>query len=174
VKLHEAGHLRVPVSQFAGERDAIRGEIEARGYNDRLGTYVSTLDGDELDASLLALAIHGYADPAGARMRSTCDRLRERLGANNLMYRYVEDDGLPPGEGAFGICAFWEVQCRAMRGDRSAAVGQFEGLLHCANDVGLFAEETDPDTAAALGNFPQGLTHVGLIAAALSLQERQQ
>jgi GH15 family glucan-1,4-alpha-glucosidase len=173
VKLHEAGHLRVPVSQFAGERDAIRGEIEARGYNDRLGTYVSTLDGDELDASLLALAIHGYADPAGARMRSTCDRLRERLGANTLMYRYVEDDGLPPGEGAFGICAFWEVQCRAMRGDRSAAVGQFEGLLHCANDVGLFAEETDPDTAAALGNFPQGLTHVGLIAAALSLQERQ-
>jgi hypothetical protein len=45
------------------------------------------------------------------------------------------------------------------------AVRQFESLLKCANDVGLFAEETDPSSRAALGNFPQALTHVGLINA---------
>ena len=173
LKLQDAGHLRVPVNEFTAERDAIRAEIEARGYNTRLETYVSVFDGDALDASLLALAIHGYADPTGSRMESTCCRIRERLGADSLLYRYVEDDGLPPGEGAFGICGFWEVECRAMRGARSAAVRQFESLLHYANDVGLFAEETDPSTGAALGNFPQGLTHVGLINAALSLQENR-
>ena len=44
-------------------------------------------------------------------------------------------------------------------------------MLGDANDVGLFAEETDPDSGAALGNFPQAFTHVGLINAALTLSE---
>lgn len=103
-------------------------------------------------------------------MRSTCDRIRERLGAGSLLFRYRENDGLPPGEGAFGICGFWEAECRAMQNQRPTAVEQFEDLLQMANDVGLFAEEVDPEHHAALGNFPQGLTHIGLINAALSLQ----
>ena len=171
LKLHDAGHLRVPVAQFRKERDALRAEIETRGYNERLGSYVSVLDGNEVDASLLVLAIHGYADADSPRMRSTCDRIRGHLAAGNLLYRYKEDDGLPPGEGAFGICGFWEVACRALQQDTTAAVTQFESLLTYANNVGLFAEQIDPDTGAALGNFPQGLTHIGLINAALSLEK---
>ena len=46
-------------------------------------------------------------------------------------------------------------------------------MLSCANDVGLFAEEIDVGTKAALGNFPQAFTHVGLINAALALAQPQ-
>jgi GH15 family glucan-1,4-alpha-glucosidase len=50
--------------------------------------------------------------------------------------------------------------------DARTAFGQ---TVAYANDVGLFAEEIDPATGRALGNFPQTFTHVGLINAALSV-----
>jgi GH15 family glucan-1,4-alpha-glucosidase len=173
LKLHESGHLRVPANEFQQNRDAIRNEIERRGFNRRIGSYVSTLDGDEVDASLLTLALHGYVEAAHPRMRSTCSRIRACLGADSLLYRYREDDGLPPGEGAFGICSFWEVENLVRQGRQTEAAGQFDTLLAFANDLGLYAEEIEPVSHRALGNFPQALTHVGLINAALAFAAHQ-
>lgn len=44
----------------------------------------------------------------------------------------------------------------------------FEHMLGFANHVGLHAEETG-HRGEALGNFPQALTHLALIRAALNL-----
>jgi GH15 family glucan-1,4-alpha-glucosidase len=172
LRLHASGHVRAPVEDFRREREAIRAEVERRGYSTALDTYVSVFDGDTVDASLLLLARYGYTEPTSRRMRATCARLQERLGTDGLLYRYREsDDGLPPGEGAFGIASFWAVECRAKQGEVDEATAAFEHLCSLANDVGLFAEEIDPATGAQLGNFPQAFTHVGLIDAALSLAE---
>jgi GH15 family glucan-1,4-alpha-glucosidase len=117
-------------------------------------------------------------------MKATYRRIRERLGASDgLLYRYHrdtpvlpgDDHGKPssPGEGAFGISSFWGVEYLALGGGRAEeACELFEQLCQYANDVGLFAEEIDPGTGAALGNFPQAFTHVGLINAALSVANR--
>ena len=51
------------------------------------------------------------------------------------------------------------------------ATQAFEHLLSYANDVGLFAEVIDSETSAALGNFPQAFTHIGVINAVLMLAE---
>jgi GH15 family glucan-1,4-alpha-glucosidase len=172
IALHKSGHLKAPRDRFAKERDAIRAAVEDRGYSRRLESYVSVFDGDRVDASLLLLGRYGYVDPISPRMEGTCARVHERLSTNGLLYRYLgDDDGLPPGEGAFGICSFWSVDCRCRQGAVDAAVATFEHLCTLANDVGLFAEEIDPRTGALLGNFPQAFTHVGLIDAALTLAE---
>jgi GH15 family glucan-1,4-alpha-glucosidase len=173
IEMHEAGYLDVSVDLFRANRDEIYKEIEAHGYNERIGSYTRTFDGDEMDASLLTLPLYGYIEGTNPRMRSTCARIHEKLALDGLVYRYETgtDDGLPPGEGAFGICSFWAVECVARNGNVRAAAHAFEQLLAYANDVGLFAEEIDPHTGAALGNFPQAFTHIGLINAALTLGE---
>jgi GH15 family glucan-1,4-alpha-glucosidase len=171
ITLHESGRLRIDSDQFRSERDAIRTAIETRGYNPRLDSYTRLFDGDDLDASLLTLPLYGYREGTHPRMQATFQRIHASLARDGLVYRYQTDDGLPPGEGAFGICSFWAVECRAKGGDLEGATEVFARLLACANDVGLFGEEIDPETGAALGNFPQAFTHVGLINAALTLAE---
>jgi GH15 family glucan-1,4-alpha-glucosidase len=169
ITLHERYGLRLDVDRLHAERAAIRAAIETHGYNQRLGSYTRVFDGTDLDASLLTLPIYGYLAGTHPRMHATCQRIHEHLARDGLVHRYQTDDGLPPGEGAFGICSFWAVECRAMGGDVEGATRAFERLLTCANDVGLLGEEIDPDTGAALGNFPQAFTHIGLINAALTI-----
>ena len=173
LELHEEGQLRhVPVELFGKNRALIREDIERRAWNPRLQSYVAELDGDELDASTLLLVWYGFEPAASERMRLTYERIRERLGAQNgLLYRNRSTPS--PEEGAFGICSFWGAECLARGGGSvEQASSVFEALCGYANGVGLFAEEIDPMTGAALGNFPQAFTHVGLINAALSLSER--
>ena len=73
-----------------------------------------------------------------------------------LLYRYPPgDDGLPGGEAAFGICSCWLSEFLARAGRLDEAVASFDHALRFANDLGLFAEEIDPESGAALGNFPR-------------------
>ena len=171
IQMHEAGQLRVCVNEFRATCEAVRAEIEARGYNEDLASYTRTFDGDEMDASLFVLRLYRYVDGQHPRMQSTCARITEKLERQGLIYRYEAhtNDGLPPGEGAFGICSFWWVECLALGGNVERGTEAFERLLTFGNDLGLFAEETDPGSGAALGNFPQAFTHIGLINAALRL-----
>jgi GH15 family glucan-1,4-alpha-glucosidase len=171
--LHEQGHLkRAPVELFAKNRALIRKEVEDRAWNTRLRCYTAQLDGEALDASTLLLSWYGFEPASSERMRQTYERIRERLGAGDgLLYRYRLAES--PEEAAFGICSFWGAEYLALGGGSlEEARALFQILCGYANEVGLYAEEIDPATGDAVGNFPQAFTHVGLINAALSLSER--
>ncbi len=124
--------------------------------------------GEELDASLLMMAIARYHEPGHPRMLATIDAVRAHLGTGPFLYRYTGDDGLASREGAFLCCSFWLVEALALSGRRDEAAELMEKLLGFANDVGLFAEEVDPATGELLGNFPQGLVHLALVSAAMA------
>jgi GH15 family glucan-1,4-alpha-glucosidase len=173
IELHERGLLRrAPVDELRATRDAIRHEILTRAWNDRIGSYVATLDGDDVDATLLLLPWYGFEPADSPRMRGTWRRIEERLGAGDaLLYRYRSGDS--PGEGAFGISSFWAAEYLALAGRADEAEARIAAVSRYANDVGLLAEEIEPRTGAALGNFPQAFSHVGLINAAVSLERQR-
>ena len=98
------------------------------------------------------------------------------LVSGGLVFRYdVEKtpDGLKGTEGTFNLCTFWLVEAltRASRDDSQRLEDArllFEQMLGYANHLGLYAEQTGAQ-GAALGNFPQALTHLSLISAAFNL-----
>ena len=172
--LHKRGLVKgLSVERLAQTRERIRSDIEQRAWNSKLEAYTQVLDGETLDANVLLLPMYGFEDATSERMRQTHQRLREKLCPKfGLMYR----DGRTETrcEGAFGICSFWEANFLARCGDLNEARRVFDAVLEYANDVDLFAEEIDPETGDALGNFPQALTHLALINAALSLRDAEE
>jgi GH15 family glucan-1,4-alpha-glucosidase len=103
-------------------------------------------------------------------MLSTIERTKaELLSKEKFLYRYLADDGLEGGEGAFLICSFWLVKCLALAGRGSEAERLMESLVKHANHLGLYSEEIDPNTGEMLGNFPQAFTLMGFITAAVTL-----
>jgi len=172
VRLGERGMLRgAPIERYRQESNLIRRQIEERAWNEQIQSYVSVLDGQELDASLLLLSWYGFAEAGSPRMRSTYQAIRQQLAsANGLLFRYRKEKI----EGTFALCSCWEAEYLALGGGSLAeAHDRFADLIKYKNDLGLYGEEIDPTTGAALGNFPQAFTHVGLIGAALSISQRE-
>ncbi len=153
------------------ERDALLESFNREGYDAQVGAFVQSYGSTALDASVLRLPIMGVVDAKDPRMQSTVRHIESRLMRNGLLYRYRIDDGMKGEEGAFAACGFWLVDNYVLSGRVEEARAAFEHLLSFANDVGLLAEEIDPDSGALLGNFPQAFTHIGLINAALRLAE---
>jgi GH15 family glucan-1,4-alpha-glucosidase len=158
-------------ARWASEAAAIRRFIEERCWSATKQSYVWYADTDELDASLLLLAIERYDQPDAPRIGMTIEAIRRELASGVLLRRYTGDDGLIRGEGAFVCCSFWLAEALAISGRRHEAEQLLNDLLALANDVGLYAEEIDPTSRAFLGNFPQGLVHLALISAAIALEE---
>ena len=170
--LAERGDIRDDrVESWAREREAIRDFVETHCYSSRLGSYTRAAGDDTVDASLLLGVLAGYDRADASRLVGTVDAVRAELGNGALVHRYVGDDGLPGEEGAFVACSFWLVEALARQGRVDDAAALMDELVGMANDVGLLSEEIDPDSGAFLGNFPQGLSHLALINAAVAVAE---
>ena len=157
---------------WRAQRDELGDDLRRHGYDHRLGAYTAAYGSGDLDAAVLVLPLVGVEPAGSARLDTTIDAIRARLGAGGpLLYRYVGDDGLPGREGAFLPCSFWLVQALARTGRVDEAEDLFAELVPLGGPLGLYAEEMDPTTGAHLGNFPQALTHAALLQAALALED---
>lgn len=161
------------LTRWIKTRAEIRRCILNRGYNENIGAFTQSLDDVELDATALLIPVVGFLPPTDARIRSTVERIQERLTVNGLVYRYLADDGLPGSEASFAICSFWLVDNLALAGRLDEASELFERLLNYASDLGLFSEEIDPQSGSLWGNYPQGFTHLALIRSAFHLAKAQ-
>ena len=159
------------------ERDRIFASIMKDGWDENQQSFTQSFGSKSLDASNLMMPIVMFIAPKDPRMLSTLDRTMETLVSDNLVYRYelvgelATEDGLTGREGTFSMCTFWLVDALARADRLEEARFIFEKMLTYANHLGLYSEEIS-STGSALGNFPQAFTHLGLISAALHLDEK--
>lgn len=169
LKLCERGNLQADIVGWRKARDEIRQAILSEGFNTDVGAFTQSFRGQALDASALMIPIVGFLPASDPRVLSTMEQIKERLTSHGLVYRYLNEDGLPGNEAVFAVCTFWLVDNLALSGRLQEAVALFEKVVSYANDLGLLSEELDPVTGELLGNFPQGFTHLGLIRSAVRL-----
>jgi len=158
-----------------GEEEEIRAAILEHGWSNAAGAYTQAFDGDDLDASNLMLAITGFLSGDDPRMKATIDATATRLtDQRGLVYRYLAHDGLEGEEGTFLLCTFWLAQAQALAGELDQAKATFERAVATINDVGLLAEEVDPEGGEMIGNYPQAFSHIGLVNAAWAIAQAEQ
>jgi GH15 family glucan-1,4-alpha-glucosidase len=166
-----------PVDRWRKIRTQIHREVCEKGFDGELNSFTQSYGSKRLDASLLMIPLVGFLPADDPRMVGTVAAIERVLVRDKLVYRYTHDedaravDGLPPGEGAFLPCTFWLADNLALQGRQGEAEEIFQRLLDLRNDLGLIAEEWDPETRRQLGNFPQAFTHVALVNTAFNLSE---
>jgi GH15 family glucan-1,4-alpha-glucosidase len=168
-------------TRWLGIRDQIYQEVMSQGWDPKRKSFVQSYGSTDLDASLLLMPLTFFMAPSDPRMLATIDAIRQPvsaggLSAGGLLYRYTAkavSDGLQGSEGTFNMCSFWLVEALTRAGRRDPerleeARLLFEQMLGYSNHLGLYAEQTGI-SGEALGNFPQGFTHLALISAAFNL-----
>jgi GH15 family glucan-1,4-alpha-glucosidase len=169
-----------PVDRWREIRAEIHRDVCEHGYDPELNSFTQFYGSKRLDASLLMIPLIGFLPAEDPRMVGTVAAIERDLVRDGFVYRYQHDeegrsvDGLPPGEGAFLPCTFWLVDNFALQGRIAEAEELFQRLLDLRNDVGLLAEEWDPEAKRQLGNFPQAFTHVALVNTAFNLDRQEQ
>ena len=168
VWLHDAGQISGPKDRWEKNRRLIEEWVAKHGWNERLGAYVMYPGSKKLDTSILLHSGTGFDD--GPRMDSTIDAIRAELAVGPLVYRY---SGIQEEESPFVACSFWLAGALAKVGRVDEARAQMDAMVDRANDVGLFSEMISEETGEFMGNLPQGLSHLALIQAALTIEEEQ-
>jgi GH15 family glucan-1,4-alpha-glucosidase len=173
VKAVERHRLDGDVDHWRELRDAVREEVLERGYHAGRHAFVQHYDTDEVDASLLMLPIVGFVEGDDLRMLGTIEAIEHDLTRDGLLLRYRTSsgvDGLAGDEHPFLACSFWLVSAYALAGRHDDARRLFDRLCGLTNDVGLLSEEYDAKQGRMIGNFPQALSHLTLVQAALRLR----
>ncbi len=169
-----ADHLGLPErfrywSALAGE---IHETICKRAWNDEIGAFTESFEGDQLDAGLLLMVEVNFIQPSDPRFQSTLDAVEKALRRGYHMFRYATADDFGTPRNAFNICTFWYIDALARVGRTEEAREIFESILSCRNTLGLLSEDTDPATGELWGNYPQTYSLVGIINAAMRLSRR--
>ena len=172
-RLAERGLIPDRSERWREQADEIREFVDANSWDAERSSYVRASDLRELDASLLTMAILCYDDPESERLRGTIAAVERELREGPYVYRYRGEDGVVGDEGAFLTCSFWLADALARQGRVDEAGELMQELVGLANDVGLYSEEIDPGSREFLGNFPQALTHLALVNAAIAISDAE-
>jgi GH15 family glucan-1,4-alpha-glucosidase len=174
IRLAETHGRPAPRQHWIEQRDALYNQVMQRGWNTQRGAFVQHYDDTVLDSSLLRMPRVRFVTPQDPMWLSTLRAMDDELVSDSLVYRYdpgASPDGLRGSEGTFSLCTFQYVDALARAGRLQDARLTFEKMLTYGNHLGLYSEEIG-STGEHLGNFPQAFTHLALIDAATTLNQK--
>jgi GH15 family glucan-1,4-alpha-glucosidase len=166
--LAELRGRRELAAEWRASADAIAADVLAHGVSDR-GTFREHYESDDLEASLLVIALVGFLPRHDERVRKTVLAIERDLAAGGLVLRRRARPSDPIVGESVTVCSWWLVAALATIGEVDRARSRAERLLAYASPLGLYAEHLDPASGRQLGNFPHALTHLALIDGLLRL-----
>ncbi len=162
-----------PYGKWKKIENEIKNDIIKNGYNQKINSFVQFYGSDTVDASLLRLPIMDFLPPDDKRVRGTIEKIEKELMVNGYLFkRYIEDDGLKSRDNAFLLLTFWYVEDLVLMNRTEEAQRILDNILEKSNHLLLFSEEIDFETGELIGNFPQGITHIGVIRSIIKLNEK--
>lgn len=159
-----------PYRKWRAIADEIKEDILKNGFDPELNSFTQFYGSKETDASLLRIPLLDFLPVNDKRFIGTMEKIdRDLRVTDHLFKRYREDDGLSGQDNAFLLLSFWYVEVLIRMNRLEEAKDIFDSLMDRANHLGLFSEEIDFATGEQLGNFPQAITHLGVIRGAVFL-----
>jgi GH15 family glucan-1,4-alpha-glucosidase len=154
---------------WAGRAAAVRKAIEERAFDDKLGRYAASFEGEELDASLLQLVDLRFLSHDDPHYRATFTAIEHELRRGSHLLRYAIPDDFGAPQTAFNFCTFWFIEALHLAGRTEEARSLFEEMLSRRTHAGLFTEDISFADGELWGNYPQTYSLVGLINCAVLL-----
>ena len=161
--------LAVRVDLWRERAQHIRRIIETRAWRPETGNMSATMEGNQLDASLIQLLDLRFFSPDDPRFQGTLKAVEHGLRRGPYMLRYATEDDFGIPRTAFNFCTFWLIEALHIMGRQAEARSLFEEMLSRRTAAGLLSEDIDPETGELWGNYPQTYSLAGLINCALLL-----
>ncbi len=153
-----------PYVEWKLTENEIKEDILKNGYNTTINSFTQYYGSNNTDASLLLMPLMDFLPPDDDRITGTIKKIENDLMYDNYLFkRYSGDDGIKGDDNAFLLLSFWYIEDLIKMGRIKDAKNVLELILNLSNHLMLFSEEIDLNTHDMLGNFPQAITHLGVI-----------
>lgn len=170
VEMAKALKLSAPIDLWKSHEERIKNDILEHGFNKEINSFTQYYGSEIVDASLLRLPLLGFLPPDDPRIVGTMDRIERDLMVDSYLFkRYNIADNFNFPDNGFVLLSFWYVEDLIIMGKIKKAKHTLDKILSHTNHVGLLSEEIDFNTGKLVGNFPQALSHLGLIRSAVRL-----
>ena len=161
-----------PYSQWQKNADLIRESILANAVDRKTNSFAQYYGSQNTDGALLRIPHFGILPPNDGIIQSTVKRIEDELMTKDFLFRrYTNDDGLKCPDNAFLLLSYWYVEDLVLMREYEKAREVFDHLQKFSNHLYLMSEEVDLESLEPIGNFPQAMSHLGLIRAAKRLND---
>ena len=170
IEMSKKLELSAPISDWKLQADLIKKDVMENAYSEKHNSFMQFYGSESTDASLLRMPLLGFLPPDHPYILGTIKKIETDLMVDGYLFkRYNDKDNFVSDDNAFVLLSYWYVEDLIVSGKVKKAREVLGKIVSHSNHLGLMSEEIDLKTGELLGNFPQALSHLGMVIAAVRL-----